>query len=177
MPKHILCFGMLPRDCKGLILSVNMIAVRQIVHLLSSARGVDMQVLYRKEQASLSISKRHPCLVIADIESSDLGGLAVLTHTKRHWPDIKTFAITRNEESFENRLAEGLGGCQAFFYLDRNKPGIDMQRGLAAELSKQIERIRLSRIAKSTKRAMPLKGDDKPSNLFSLLTHNSDPEI
>lgn len=160
----------------GLILSDNMIAGYQVAHLLSSAYGWNMQVLRRDKQAYFSISEGHIQVVVADIDRAELGGLAVLAYTKRHWPSVTAYAITRNEDAYIKQLAQDMGGCQAFFYLTKHKPGLDMQRGLAFRISDQVEKEKRSRLDTARQPIPDAVADDQPRAFFALLKRNQQSE-
>lgn len=117
----------------GLVLSGNALIGYQIATLLSSTYGWKMQVVHADKPAYDLILQGNIDAVVADIDKVDLGGLAMLAHTKHHWPSIRTYAITGNEDFYIKRLARDMGGCEGFFYR-RNERELDTQMGLGAQL-------------------------------------------
>lgn len=122
----------------GLVLSGNVIIGHQVAHLLSSARGWRMAVVDRDKQAYAHITQGRLGAVAADIDTSDLGGLAFLVYAKRHWPSVATYAITRNEDAYIKQLACDMAGCDGFFYLATGKLMLDMRSGMAKQLIRLI---------------------------------------
>lgn len=121
----------------GLVLSSNVIIGNQVATLLSSSFGWQMQVVETDKQAYDLILQGNMDAVVADIDGINLGGLAVLTHTKHHWPSIKTFAITENADLYIKKLARDMGGCEGFFYLKKERIELDTHTGLGAQLISQ----------------------------------------
>lgn len=128
------------KPCRGLILSRDIIIGHQIATLMSSSYGWSMQVVNTDKQAYNLILQGDMDAVVADIDGIDLGGLAVLAHTKYHWPTIKTFAITKNGDLYIKKLARDMGGCEGFFYLKKEKIELDTRMGLGAQLIELITR-------------------------------------
>lgn len=122
----------------GLVLSGNTVIGHQVAHLLSSARGLQMQVADRDRQAYAHITRSRMHAVVADIDTYDLGGLAFLIYAKRHWPSVMTYAITHNEDAYIKQLACDMAGCHGFFYLSAGKPMLDMHAGMAAQLVEEL---------------------------------------
>lgn len=123
---------------RGLVISSNVIIGYQVSMLLSSTYGWKMQVVHTDKQAYDLILQGDMDVVVADIDGIDLGGLAVLAHTKHHWPSIKTFAITENGDFYIKKLARDMGGSEGFFYLKKGRIELDPHMGLGAQL---IDRI------------------------------------
>ena len=160
-----------PEAINGLVLSDNMIAGHEVAHLLASAYAWNMQVLNQDRQAYHEIAGGSTHVVVADIDHTDLGGLALLAHIKRHWPAMETYAMTRDEDAYAKQLARNIGGCRAFFYLSRGKFSLDMHRGWAAHISEDLERRRISSLqADARANTGPSAGDQ--AALFSLLNRN-----
>jgi CheY-like chemotaxis protein len=118
---------------RGLILSANIIIGYQLASLLGAC-GWRMQVVNADKQAYAPILQGDVDVVVADIDASDLGGMAVLVYCKQHRPSITTFALTRGTYSYLARLAHALGGCEGFFYLSNGKLEVDTHAGMAAQL-------------------------------------------
>lgn len=120
----------------GLILSANIIVGYQIAFLLGS-RGWRMHVVHTDRQAYEMILKGNVSIVVADIDASGLGGLAALVYCQRRWPSIRTFAVTRGDDAYLEKLARDMAGCRGFFYLSGEGLEIDMHSGMAARLASQ----------------------------------------
>jgi CheY-like chemotaxis protein len=110
------------RDCRarlepahGLILTDNIVVGHQIVTLLASSYGWKMKIVHKDRQAYALMQQGNTDVVVADIDAADLGGLAVLSYAKHHWPSIMAYAIARNDDPFLKKLAQDLGGCLGFF--------------------------------------------------------------
>jgi CheY-like chemotaxis protein len=121
---------------RGLILSANIIIGYQLASLLGAC-GWRMQVVNADKQAFAPILQGNVDVVIADIDASDLGGMAVLVYCKHHRPSITTFALTRGAYPYLERLAYELAGCEGFFYLSDGKLEVDTRTGMAARLLSQ----------------------------------------
>ena len=124
---------------QGMVLSANIIVGYQIASLLS-AYGWRMQVVYTDRQAYALILQGNVDVVVADIDASDLGGMAVLFYCKHHQPSIRTFALTQGADSYLETLARDLGGCEGFFYRTGGRLEIDTHAGMAAQLVGSPER-------------------------------------
>ena len=61
--------------------------------------------------------------VVADIDTANLGGLALLAFCHRRRPDIITYAIARPEDAYGQRMAREAGGCQGYFHLHERTSG------------------------------------------------------
>lgn len=97
-----------------------------------------MDVVRQDRQAYALILRGEIDRVITDIENSHLGGLAVLTYCKRHWPSITTYAIARNGgDAYLKKLARDMGGCRGFFYLTDSRLEIDNSIGMAAQMMRR----------------------------------------
>lgn len=156
----------------GLVLTDNMIAGHQIAHLLACVHGSKIRVLRRDKQAYSAISDGHVDVVVADIDRVELGGLAILVYTKRHWPDVTTYALTRDADAYAKQLAQDMGGCQGFFYLSKERPSLDIHRGHAARINAQMAREKNTRLdAPPQHGATPSTGNETPA-LFALLNRN-----
>jgi CheY-like chemotaxis protein len=110
------------RDCgarlepaHGLILTDNVVVGHQIVTLLSSSYGWKMKLVHTDRQAYALMQQGNIDVVVSDIDAAGLGGLAVLSYARHHWPSIMAYGITRNEDMFLKKLARDLGGCLGFF--------------------------------------------------------------
>lgn len=77
-------------------------------------------------------------IVIADIDTEDLGGLALLTFCHQQHASITTYGISPVEDSHHKELAISLGGCRDFFYLKPNGQQIDTRRGIAASMAGRL---------------------------------------
>lgn len=120
-------------SAQGLILSANIIVGYQIASLLNTY-GWSMQVVHTDRQAYALILQGNVDAVVADIDASDLGGMAVLFYCKHHQPSIRTFALTKGADSYLETLARDMGGCEGFFYRTGGKLEIDTHAGMAARL-------------------------------------------
>lgn len=118
---------------QGLILSANIIVGHQIASLLSAC-GWRMQVVHTDRQAYALILQGNTNVVVADINASDLGGMAVLFYCKQHQPAIRTFALTQGTDAYLEMLAHDMGGCEGFFYQSNGRLEIDRHAGMAARL-------------------------------------------
>lgn len=121
------------RPAKGLILSANIIIGYQIASLLNAC-GWRMQVVHTDRQAYAQILQGNVNVVVADIDASDLGGMAVLFYCKQHRPSIRRFALTQGTDSYLEMLARDMGGCEGFFYRPGGRLEIDTHTGMAARL-------------------------------------------
>jgi hypothetical protein len=127
-------------DCKahvepihGLVLSNNIIIGHQLSTLLGSTYGWQVQVIHKDKEAYAHILKGNIDTVVSDIDASALGGLAVMTYCKRHWPAVVSYAITRGDDLYLKKLARDMGGCEGFFYMAKGRIELDMQTGLLAD--------------------------------------------
>lgn len=118
---------------RGLILSANIIIGYQIASLLGAC-GWRMQVVHTDKQAYALILQGNAEIVVADIDTSGLGGMAALVYCKQHRPAITTFGLTRGTYSYLEGLARKMGGCEGFFYLADGKLEIDTHTGMAARM-------------------------------------------
>lgn len=121
---------------RGLILSANIIIGHQLASLLGAC-GWRMQVVNTDKQAYALILQGDVEVVVADIDASGLGGMAVLVYCKHHRPSITTLALTRGTYPYLERLAHELGGCEGFFYLSDGKLEVDTRAGMAPRLLSQ----------------------------------------
>jgi len=119
-----------PEPTRGLILSANVIIGRQIVMKLSSEYGWDMTFVRQDRQAYALIQNGNIDVVIADLNSVDIGGMAVLTYVRHHWPSIMTYAIARNDDPFLKKLARDMGGCLGFFHRVKGQIELDTRSGI-----------------------------------------------
>lgn len=120
-----------------MILVENLCLGYQLSTLLKK-RNWQMDVVHQDRQAYAMILGGEVDTVITDIETSHLGGLAVLTYCKRHWPSISTYAIARNSgDAYLKKLARDMGGCRGYFYLTDSRLDIDTGIGMAAKLTRQ----------------------------------------
>lgn len=126
-----------PTAKRGLILVENLCLGYQLSTLLKK-KNWHMDVLHQDRQAYALILSGEINTVITDIETSHLGGLAVMTYCKRHWPSITTYAIARNSgDAYLKKLARDMGGCRGYFYLTDSRLDIDTGIGMAAKLARQ----------------------------------------
>jgi CheY-like chemotaxis protein len=126
-----------PVGKRGLILVENLCLGYQLSTLLKKKHW-QMDVVHQDKQAYALILRGGLDTVITDIETSQLGGLAVLTYCKRHWPSITTYAIARNSgDAYLKKLARDMGGCRGFFYLTDSQLEVDTGIGMAAQLMRQ----------------------------------------
>lgn len=123
---------------RGLILSGDVIIGHQIATLLSTSYGWNMQVVHNDREAYPIILQGNVDAVITDIDTIDLGGLAILIYAKHHWPSTMTYAITQSRSLYLKRLARDLGGCQGFFYIIEGRMKLDTHTGLAAQLTRHL---------------------------------------
>lgn len=121
---------------QGLILSANIIIGYQIAFLLGSC-GWRMQVVHADRQIYELIPKGGVDIVVADIDAAGLGGMAALVYCQRRWPSIMTFAVTRGDDAYLEKLARDMGGCRDFFYLAEGRMEVDMHIGMGAALLRQ----------------------------------------
>lgn len=121
----------LPRH--GLVLAQN-ISVGYQVSTLLEKNGWQIRVAHNDDEAYGIIQYEKNHAVIADINTSGLGGLAVLSYCHHRHPAIDTFAITRFDNDYAKMLAHDAGGCLGYFYLTEGNRRIDTHHGLAADL-------------------------------------------
>lgn len=121
---------------QGLILSANIIVGYQVAFLLGAC-GWRMRVVHADRQVYELIPKGGVDVVVADIDAGGLGGMAALVYCQRRWPSITTFAITRGDDAYLEKLARDMGGSRGCFYLVDGRMEIDMHSGVAATLSRQ----------------------------------------
>lgn len=122
---------------RGLILVENLCLGYQLSTLLKKMDW-QMDVVHQDKQAYALILRGGLDAVITDIETSQLGGLAVLTYCKRHWPSITTYAIARNGgDAYLKKLARDMGGCRGYFYLTDSLLEVDTTIGMVAQLMRQ----------------------------------------
>lgn len=123
---------------RTLILSGNVIIGYQVATLLTCLSSCKTQVVLSDREAYSIIRQGYVDAIIADIDTADLGGLAILIHAKCHLPSIMTYAITHRRSLYLNRIARDLGGCQGFFYMVEGKMELNTHAGLAAQLIRKI---------------------------------------
>ncbi len=122
---------------RGLILVENLCLGYQLSTLLKK-KNWQMDVVHHDRQAYALILNGGLDTVVTDIENSHLGGLAVMTYCKRHWPSISTYAIARNGgDAYLKKLARDMGGCRGLFYLTDSRLEVDTSIGMAAQLMRQ----------------------------------------
>ena len=102
--------------------------------MLTSVYGWKMTFVHQDRDAYALIMNEGIDVVIADINSTALGGLSVLTYARHHWPSILTYAIARNDDPFLKKLARDMGGCLGFFYRVKGKLELDTHTGITPEL-------------------------------------------
>lgn len=119
---------------RGLILVENLCLGYQLSTFLKK-NDWQMHVVRQDRQAYALILRGGLDTVITDIETSHLGGMAVMSYCKRHWPSVTTYAIARNGgDAYLKKLARDMGGCRGFFYLTDSRLEIDTGIGMAAQL-------------------------------------------
>ena len=104
-----------PRQ-KCLILAGDASLGQQIATLLENCRW-QTSVVGSDGQAYERIQDERFDTVIADIDTADLGGLAVLAFCHHSYPAIATYAIARYDDEDGKRLAREAGGCRGYFHL------------------------------------------------------------
>jgi len=119
---------------QGLILSEQIIIGHQVASLLHASYGWHMQVVHRDKQAYGLILQGHMDVVIADIDAADLGGLAMLSYARHHWPSIVTYGITESRDEYLKRLARDMGGCEGFFYVTKGRLELDAGAGMTGQI-------------------------------------------
>lgn len=119
---------------QGLVLSEQVIIGHQVASLLHAAYGWQMQVVHRDKQAYGLILQGRMDVVIADIDGAGLGGLAVLSYARHHWPSIVTYGISESRDSYLERLARDMGGCQGFFHVAEGRRELDTGTGMAGQV-------------------------------------------
>lgn len=119
---------------KCLILTGNTCIGYQIATQLERC-GWRVRVTHSDVNAYDRILREHMDVVVADIDTEDLGGLAILAYCHRHDPSISTCAVTAADDAYRNKLARDIGGCRGFFYLINGGLKIDSSRGMAAALA------------------------------------------
>lgn len=115
-----------------LILTGNVCVGYQVANLLGRMQW-QTHVLHSDHHAYDALRRHGADVVVADIDTAGLGGLAVMGFCSQQHPDITTFAIAANEHDLSSRLAQNLGGCRGYFYLGNHGLNIDTSRGLAAD--------------------------------------------
>lgn len=125
---------------KCLIMSGNVGIGHQIASLMKSL-GWRADVVHNDLQARDHILCSSIDVVIADIDTVDLGGLAILAFCHHRYPAVITYAIAQADDDYGKRAARDAGGCQGYFYLMKGKMQIDLRRGMAAELAAAISPI------------------------------------
>lgn len=119
----------------GLILAGNVTIGSQIASLLER-NGWQIQVVYSDRDAYQIIHHRNVDVLIADIESHDISGLAVMIWCKNYHPSITSYAICRNGHRQAMHLARDFGGCEGYFYLMDERPlQIDTSHGMATRFN------------------------------------------
>ena len=121
---------------KGLIVAQNVVIGYQLATLFRQ-RGWEMLVVHRDYAAYEVILREKIQAVVADIDSPNLGGLAVLTYCHHHYPSIDTYAVLQHENGELKKLAKAVAGCRDFFYLEDKSLQLDTNRGMAAALQPQ----------------------------------------
>ena len=119
---------------KCLILTADTCLADQIAMQLEN-HVWSLHIVHDDKSTYTRIAKDGMHIVIADIDTVDLGGLAVLAYCHQQYPSIQTYAITPVDDDHRKGLARDLGGCQGFFYLMNDGLRIDASRGMAAVLS------------------------------------------
>lgn len=142
------------KPSETLVLTNNAIISHQLVHMLSLTQSWRMHVVHDDRAAYAYISQVHLHAIIADIDMSTLGGLAVLVFAKRHYPSILTYAITGNDDPYIKQLACDMAGCEGFFYLTKGKRAIDTNSGAAAQLANQIDDKRIVKPSNPNRRSV-----------------------
>jgi DNA-binding NtrC family response regulator len=124
-----------------LVLEMNVCVGHQIASLLEEEYGWRIYVVHSGTQAYARLLKTRIDVVVANIDTHDLGGLAFLTFCHQHYPWITTYGIAPSDDPYRKKLACDMGGCKEFFYLVDNSMMIDFERGMGADLvAKQDKR-------------------------------------
>jgi DNA-binding NtrC family response regulator len=95
---------------------------RQIAGLMERCRW-QAKVVQSDRLAYECLLEHDVCTVVADIDTADLGGLALLAFCHRRHPDIMTYAIARPGDEYGQRMAREAGGCRGFFGLYERASG------------------------------------------------------
>jgi len=122
--------GKLPK--RGLVVAQNVVIGYQLASLFKQ-QGWHMQVVHRDYSAYEVILHQKVDVVIADIDSPSLGGLAVLVYCHHHFPGTETYGVLQGDDGDLKRLARDVAGCQGFFYLQSESLQLDTSRGMATE--------------------------------------------
>lgn len=101
---------------KCLILAGDTCIGETIATILSHC-GWQTKVVHRDLQAYDSIRDGQYDTVIADIDTDDLGGQAVLVFCRHRFPKITTYAIARPDDADGKAMAREAGGCRGYYHL------------------------------------------------------------
>jgi len=114
-----------------LILAGNEEVGRRIAEHLQT-HNCQPHIVTDDKSAYAHLHKGRTQVVIADIDTEDLGGLALLIFCHQQHASIATYGISSVEGSHHKELAISLAGCRDFFYLKNNGRHIDTRRGNGA---------------------------------------------
>lgn len=115
-----------------LVLSGNVSVGYQAASLLEN-QGWHTSVVHSPVQAYDHILTDSFGAVVADIDTADLGGMAVLAFCHHRYPAIITYAIAQADDEYGKKMAREAGGCQGYFYLMKGGLQINANRGIATE--------------------------------------------
>jgi DNA-binding NtrC family response regulator len=121
-----------PKTC--LILSGNVGIGYQVASLLEH-HGWQTNVVHSSLRAYDCIQTDNLDTMIADIDTADLGGLAVLAFCHHRNPAITSYAIVQADDEYKKKMARDAAGCRGYFYLMKGSLRVDPDRGMAAELA------------------------------------------
>jgi len=126
----------------GLVLAGNVTIGNQVASLLRH-NGWWTHVVYSDREAYQAIHQRNVDVIITDIESQNIGGLAVMIWCKNYHPSIIPYAICKKGQRDIMQLARDFGGCAGYFYLKDQRPmEVDVSQGMAARfVDSQVEEI------------------------------------
>lgn len=105
----------------------------QMASLLKGV-GWQVDVVHNDLQARDRIVSKSFDIVIADIDTIELGGLPILAFCHHRYPAVITYAIAQANDAFAKKMGRDAAGCQGFFYLMKGKNQIDLNHGMAAQL-------------------------------------------
>ena len=117
-----------------LIMSANVAVGSQVAALLDGL-GWQIDVVHSSCRARDMLLSGRIDVVVADVDTNDLGGLAFLALCRDRYPGIMTFAIVQSDDAYGKRMGRDAGGCQGFFYLTQDSLRMDFKRGMAVTLA------------------------------------------
>jgi len=117
----------------------------QIASLLAET-GWRMHIVCSDRDAYDHMLRENVDVVIADIDATRLGGLAVLVYCYHHDPSVTTYAIAPTDDGYRKLLARDMAGCRGFFYLVKGGREIDSSRGMPVNLVSELANQPASRV-------------------------------